>query len=113
LEVLVHLSSQAQIPEYVCIKARIPESIVLDLRDFGLLPPDWVAVEPTVTAMIGTRWLMEKASAVLRVPSVVIPRESNYVLNPEHPEFRQIIIDDPLLFEFDVRLFSAGNAARQ
>jgi RES domain-containing protein len=49
----------------------------------------------------------------LRVPSVVIPRESNYVLNPEHPEFRQIIIDDPLLFEFDVRLFSAGNAARQ
>ncbi|HEY1948939.1 MAG TPA: RES family NAD+ phosphorylase [Bryobacteraceae bacterium] len=113
LEVLVHLSSQAQIPEYVCIKARIPESIVLDLRDFGLLPPNWAAVEPTATAMIGTRWLLEKASAALRVPSVVIPRESNYVLNPEHPEFKQIIIDEPLPFEFDVRLFSAGNAARR
>jgi len=40
----------------------------------------------------------------LRVPSVVIPRESNFMLNPEHPDFNSIAVDAPLPFEFDLRL---------
>jgi RES domain-containing protein len=44
---------------------------------------------------------------VLRIPSVVIPRESNFMLNPAHQDFAQIGVEAPLPFEFDVRLFAA------
>jgi RES domain-containing protein len=53
---------------------------------------------------LGTVWIKQKISAVLRVPSVVIPRESNYMLNPEHPDFSRIVIEGPLAFQFDLRL---------
>jgi len=106
LEVLVHLSSITQVPEYVCVKATIPEPLVVDARDLGPLPTDWVSAEPIQARALGTRWLIEKPSAVLRVPSVVVPRESNYMLNPEHPDFTRIAISRPLPFEFDVRLFT-------
>ncbi len=107
LEVLVHLSSMAQLPEYVCVKAAIPENLVLDVRDhLGRLPSDWSSAEPVQARELGTRWIVEKSSAVLRVPSVVIPRESNYMMNPEHPDFSRITIDPPRPFEFDVRLLA-------
>ena len=104
LEVLVHLSLLTQIPEYVCVKARIPEDLVVDVRDFGLLPADWASTEQTQARALGTRWIVSGASAVLCVPSAVIPREPNYMLNPEHPDFQRIAVDAPLPFEFDVRL---------
>jgi RES domain-containing protein len=107
LEVLVHLSSLTQVPEYVCVKARIPDRLIHDIRDFGLLPADWASADPTGSRALGTRWIVEKASAVLRIPSVVIPRESNFMLNPAHQDFVQIGIEAPLPFEFDVRLFAA------
>jgi len=106
LEVLVHLSSFTQIPDYVCVKAGIPEKLILDVRDFGSLPVDWASPEPEHAR----NWahthsgVESKTSAVLRVPSVVIPRESNFMLNPEHPDFKSITVDLPLPFEFDVRL---------
>jgi len=40
--------------------------------------------------MIGDTWIAAKTSPVLRVPSVVIPQEFNYLLNPEHPDFPRI-----------------------
>jgi RES domain-containing protein len=104
LEVLAHLSSFAQMPDYVCVKAGIPEKLILDVRDFGLLPADWASAEPEHARRLGTLWIESRTSVVLRVPSVVIPRESNFMLNPEHPDFRSITVDLPLPFEFDVRL---------
>jgi len=104
LEVLVHLSSITQLPEYVCVKAKIPEQHILDIRDLDLLPADWASADPKQARGLATRWIKEKISAVLRVPSVIIPRESNFMLNPEHPIFGRIAVDAPLPFEFDLRL---------
>ena len=104
LEVLVHLSSITQMPEYVCVKAEIPGRLILDIRDLGPLPSDWPSADANQARRLGARWIKEKTSAVLRVPSVVIPRESNFVLNPEHPDFGRIAVTPPLPFEFDLRL---------
>ena len=41
LEVLVHLSSITQMPEYICVKAKIPDHLILSIRDLGPLPTDW------------------------------------------------------------------------
>jgi RES domain-containing protein len=46
----------------------------------------------------------EARSAVLAVPSIIIPDETNYVLNPAHPDFRKIRIGKAVSFAFDARL---------
>jgi RES domain-containing protein len=105
LEAIVHLSSASQVPDYICLKASIPDSFIADVRDFGRLPDDWNQRDSLEARSSGTRWLRSADSVALRVPSVVIPRESNYLLNPSHPRFNEIEISRPLLFEFDARLF--------
>jgi RES domain-containing protein len=55
---------------------------------------------------VGDRWVAERRSAVLRVPSAIIEVESNYLLNPEHPEFGRITISAPVPFAFDARLIA-------
>jgi RES domain-containing protein len=42
-------------------------------------------------------------SAVLELPSAIIPIELNYLLNPAHPEFKKIAIGKPVPFSFDPR----------
>ena len=55
---------------------------------------------------IGDRWIREARSAVLELPSVIIPGEVNYLLNPAHPDFRKIIIRRAVPFAFDPRLLA-------
>jgi RES domain-containing protein len=54
---------------------------------------------------LGDFWIESSLSAVMRVPSVVAPGASNYLLNPAHVDFRQLVVKRPMLFEFDPRLF--------
>jgi len=69
------------------------------------LPASWRDhPPPPETRAIGDRWVAEGNSAVLRVPSVVVPSEFNFILNPSHPAFADIRIGDPMLFPFDPRL---------
>jgi RES domain-containing protein len=51
--------------------------------------------------------LREARTAVLTVPSAVIPRERNVILNPAHADFRRIVIQTPEPFSFDPRLWTA------
>jgi RES domain-containing protein len=46
----------------------------------------------------------ESRSAVLELPSVIIPAEPNYLLNPTHSDFKRIRIGKPTSFSFDPRL---------
>lgn len=57
-----------------------------------------------VTQSIGDQWLKEKRSPILRVPSALIPEESNYLFNPEHPKADRIRIGPPETFSLDPRL---------
>jgi hypothetical protein len=43
-------------------------------------------------------------SAVLKEPSVVVPEEYNFLLNPNHPDFEKITIGTPIVYPFDPRL---------
>ena len=54
---------------------------------------------------LGTAWVKSARTAVLRVPSVVIPRETNVLLNPAHPDFDRIRIGGPEPFSFDPRMW--------
>jgi RES domain-containing protein len=104
LELLVHLGSSGALAAYVTIKCSFDERVVLRL-DRHRLPKDWRS-SPAVPelALVGDAWLKDATSAVLEVPNVIIPDESNYLLNPHHADFDTIEIGTPRRFEFDMRL---------
>lgn len=52
----------------------------------------------------GEAWCRMQAQAALRVPSTVVPNESNYFLNPLHPDFKEAKVGEPQNFALDVRL---------
>jgi len=103
LELLVHLTER-QIPvNHVCVPAEVPDNLIQPLPDQAL-PPDW-RMDSAATAQIGSRWIRGGTSAVLRVPSIVVPREWNYLISPIHPASSTIEVRDHLPIEFDPRLW--------
>jgi RES domain-containing protein len=87
---------------WAMIPVSIDESLIEILQG---LPLDWRQLPaPLSTREVGTRWVAESRSAVLRVPSIVMDGEFNYVLNPRHPDFARLEIGAPLEFSFDPRL---------
>ncbi len=53
---------------------------------------------------IGDNWLKKSTTLLLKVPSVVIPEEFNYLINPLHKDFHKVKIKETKLFRFDERL---------
>ncbi len=69
------------------------------------VPEDWRQLPaPPSTRKLGSRWVTESRSVVLRVPSIVVDGEFNYLLNPRHPDFARLRIGEPRPFSFDPRL---------
>ena len=87
LEVMVHLEDNQLLKEYALLEATFREEVLMQLPE-DVLPADWRAEPaPPSTAEIGDDCLEGPSSLVLAVPSVVAPRETNYLVNPEHPAF--------------------------
>jgi RES domain-containing protein len=104
LEVLVHLDSSELLAKYVLFEVGIDESLIT-LVELSHLPRNWRADPPPAKVrMTGDRWVAAGTSAVLRVPSTLVPGESNFLLNPQHPDFPRLEIGEPLPFRFDPRL---------
>lgn len=61
------------------------------------------------TRSYGTQWLSEARSVVLRVPSIALPFEHNYLLNPKHPSFNAKIISKQIII-LDPRIISLNQA---
>jgi len=69
------------------------------------LPVTWrISPPPPETKEIGDRWVQERRSTVLALPSAISPADTNFLLNPEHPDFKRIRIHPPIDFMFDQRL---------
>jgi RES domain-containing protein len=103
LETLVHLNPPVAF-KYVAVPVDFDEALVETVAAKHL-PADWnEEPPPPSTAEIGDRWVKESRSAVLELPSVIIPAEPNYLLNPAHSDFKRIRIGKPTPFSFDPRL---------
>jgi RES domain-containing protein len=104
LEMLVHLDSPELLNRYVLFQVSIDPVLVEDL-DPTTLPRNWKAdPAPARVRAIGDDWVAGGASAVLRVPSTLVPGESNFLLNPRHKDFAGLRIGKALPFQFDPRL---------
>lgn len=90
---------------YVMIPAKLPKNLKIEWITPDHLPADWrVPTAREQLQAIGTDWARRISSPVLAVPSVVIPTETNYLLNPLHLSFARIEIGKPEEFVTDLRL---------
>jgi RES domain-containing protein len=92
---------------YVMIPAQIPDGVTIESIEARSLPAEWRSLRHLeTTRRIGAEWARSRRGAVLAVPSAVIPAETNFILNPLHPEFRRIRIGKPAAFRLDPRLLA-------
>lgn len=107
LETLVHINSQGLPLNRYLVRIDIPAKVwdvakKLNMKTAGsgwdALPAGSVSIEK------GQRWLQSNASALMFVPSVVIPQASNVLINPLHPDVKLIKAKKLERFSYDPRL---------
>jgi RES domain-containing protein len=90
---------------YVLIPAFIPESVNMESIDITKLPRAWrTQAQSEALQSLGTQWLKESRSCVLAVPSAVMPSEFNFLINPLHSDFKDILIGEREVLDTDMRL---------
>jgi RES domain-containing protein len=114
LEILVNLEDMETLKtHYTAYKIRFPQRImqtVMPNGDLNGLPDDWSSnPKPPSAKAVGDAWVKAAQSAVLEIPSAIIPLERNYLINPLHPDFKQIEIESGIKYAFDPRLIHSLN----
>lgn len=105
METLVHLDLRDLPKDYQAIGIDLPDDLPMKVLAEADLPSDWKQVPgPESLKELGEGWLASRAEVVLVVPSAVVPSELNYLINPEHPEAKRLIVLPPEPFPFDSRL---------
>lgn len=87
LEILVNLDDEEILPDFSYASVSFPEELVAGSEDLGKLPLNWREFPiPEAVQKIGDDWVKSKRSAILQVPTAILPKEWNYVVNLDHPD---------------------------
>jgi len=106
LEYFVHLGPAMAFVPLVSFRVEIPKRVSIEILEESTLPRGWREEPPPfATRQMGSDWADGGATAVLQVPSALIPVQHNLILNPEHPDFPKIKLFGPDLFRFDSRMW--------
>jgi len=108
VETLVHLEVESEdTPDfYTLLKIVVPDDLAIQPLD----PPagsEWKH-DLELTRRLGDAWLTSLETPLARVPSVIAPQTWNYLLNPGHPEAKQVVVAEVIRERFDNRLFRFG-----
>ena len=104
LEIFVHRVPFVVEEEYKAFQLEWPDSL-MEIFPVKKLPVNWRISPPPAQAMeIGDRWVQERRSVVLALPSTISPADTNFLLNPDHANFKRIRIHPPIDYDFDPRL---------
>lgn len=105
-EIAVHTPLGNLPLDYTIISIEIPDDIRIQEFASADLPADWKSIPHAhSTQEIGDRFVTDEIFAVLKVPSVIVQDEYNYLINPAHEDSRKIKIKAIEPFNFDERLF--------
>ena len=104
LEILVHTKPVSMLGPFRAFRV-VFDSSIMSRIPLNKLPKGW-NLQPATAASkkIGDEWIKAGRSAVLALPSVLVPLESTYLLNPKHSDFTKIKITDSGSFVLDPRL---------
>lgn len=99
-EALVHISGALPV-RYVRFKIYLPDNAI-EVVDIASLKKGWED-DLDYSRILGDKWLTDRRSLALAVPSVVLPESTNLLLNPFHPSVVELRIEQSP-FRFDPRL---------
>ncbi|MBL8579421.1 MAG: RES family NAD+ phosphorylase [Mesorhizobium sp.] len=100
LEILVHATRHTVPDHYQLLEIEIPDDVDAFVPD---VPTDWKD-DMDQTRRIGDKFLTERNFALMSVPSVIMPKARNFLLNPKHPDAARIHIVETYRYPFDSRL---------
>jgi len=105
-EIAVH-TPLGNIPlDYEVILIKIPDNIIIPELEICELPEDWKSIPHShSTQEIGDHFVDVGKFLAIKVPSAVVQGEFNYLINPDHADFKSISIEKIEPFSFDERLF--------
>lgn len=104
-EVAVHMPLGIVPKDYELISIEVPDDAIQELnrKDF---PIDWrMNLSMAETQRMGDEFVRNPDHLVLKVPSIVVQGQFNYLINPHHPKSKKIKIKKTEAFVFDERLF--------
>jgi hypothetical protein len=107
LEAFVHLPQELrdELPDMEAVRLDVPDDAGASDVSRTQLERLMAAPDPLGACQaVGDRWLSAGADLVFKAPSVLIPEETNVMLNPLHPDMRRVRIVSTRPFRFDPRL---------
>lgn len=106
LETLAHIPAKFfRNKKYMLVTIFLPDKASLKFIEETDLPNNWDALDiQHVTQKIGDNFLEEQKDFLLRVPSVLMPEEFNYIINPLHPSMKQVKVIHQREIRFNDRL---------
>lgn len=105
LEIIVHVDYGKLPLDYSFLKVEIPDVTVKSIGSIDFIKPKWTTEEAvTQLQMFGSNWLKRQESLALKVPSAVLQRENNILINPLHKDFKKLKIIEIDKMDLDPRL---------
>ncbi|MCF6307489.1 MAG: RES family NAD+ phosphorylase [Flavobacteriaceae bacterium] len=104
LEMLVHTNQQLITNNYFFFEVEIPVKHIKTILE-NKLPINWRSNNLiSETQVFGSNWLQNNKDLALRIPSAVLPSESNILINPNHIQFSKIKVIKVSELNLDARL---------
>ena len=101
LENLVHRSGEGLNKVFKTMQIKIPNNLKVQEIKQSQLSRNWFKYENySECQKLGDKWIEESKYPVLKVPSAIIKKEHNYLLNPNHKLFQKIKITTIEDFQF-------------
>lgn len=104
LENLVHFNLGELPPKQIVVQLRIPSTVSREVLDQNRLRSWQESQTNPISQNFGNRWYDEQRTAVLVVPSVLSPFESNVLIHQSHSQARLIEVGQPVPAVLDERL---------
>jgi RES domain-containing protein len=105
LENVVHRNQVGLNLAFRVMTIEVPDQLFISSIKLKDLPPDWQEYnQMAYTQSMGEKWIRERQSALLAVPSSIIEEEVNYLINPKHDDFKLIKLVKTAPFVFDQRI---------
>jgi len=113
LEYFVHLDQDDPPPDLVLAVAEVPDDLTRERIAASDLPANWrEPAAPPELARFGDEFAQRAQHCLLLVPSVLAPAESNCLINPEHPDYKRIVVGGLEPLTYDPRMFAKPRSHR-
>jgi RES domain-containing protein len=105
LEIIVHVDYGKLPLSYSFAEVEIPDASIKTIKSVDFIKPKWTTENATnQLQLFGSNWLKKHESLALQVPSAVLQKENNILVNPLHTDFKKLKIVEIGKMDFDPRL---------